>query len=499
MRSTTFAAMLSVSLSIGLGACSGDVFYRTDVALDSCTPECNRHSALEDRSYRTRGGEAEGRYLVGYVEFDDQGWFHHPPQMDALWNELTRRAADPARQFLVVVYTHGWFHNAAPDDENVGKFHTLLERLDLSERAASQAQPGRPRREVVGVYLGWRGETLQVPLLQHALTFWSRMGAAERVGEGSLKQVLMELAQFKCIANRDADNRAFDALLERLIREARDDRTREDIRRMKTRFRPCEDTLHGPGQTQLVVIGHSFGGLAVEHALRTELMERMVRRGRNADGRYPYTIARGFADLVLLVNPALEGSAFEPLWRAAQSRCFSRSQRPVMMVVTSESDLATKLAFPMGRLYTLTQSADQPGERAAVMATVGHLKRYRTHDLTTGDRDTPPALVPTSELEYRRFREELAGTGPRSILDATGKAPYGGATLTPWPNEEREKAGQEKVVDHNPLLVVRADESIIDGHSDIWNERFVDFMRRFVVAEISQPGGKPEDPPCSMF
>jgi hypothetical protein len=498
MRKTTFAAFLSVLLSVGLGACSGDVFYRTDLTLDPCIPECNRRSALEDRSYRTHGGEAEGRYLVGYVEFDDQGWLHHPPQMDALWNELTRRAADPARQFLVVVYTHGWFHNAAPDDENVGKFHTLLERLDLSERAASEAQPGRTRREVVGVYLGWRGETLQMPLLQHALTFWSRMGAAERVGEGSLKQVLMELAQFKCIANRDADNRAFDALLDRLIREARDDRTREDIRRMKARFRPCEDTLHGPEQTQLVVIGHSFGGLAVEHALRTELMERMVRRGRNADGRYPYTIARGFADLVLLVNPALEGSAFEPLWRAAQSRCFSRSQRPVMMVVTSKGDWATKLAFPAGRLYTLTQSADQPGERAAVMATVGHLDRYRTHDLTY-DGGTPPALVPTSELDYREFHDQAADLRPRSILGTTEKASYGDATLTPWPNDEREKAGQEKVVDHNPLVVAQAGTSIIADHGDIWNERFVDFMRRFVVAELNRPKKEFEDPPCSVF
>ncbi len=445
---------------------------------EACAVDCSGKSSLEERTYSVKNGD-DGKYLLGFVEFDDQGWFHDHSQQQMLRAELARRAANPKEQFLVVVFAHGWFHNASAADENVQNFRSLLERLDLMERAAAQTEPNKVKRTVVGVYLGWRGETLEIPVLKQALTFWSRMGAAERVGEGAAKQVLMELNQFKCYANGRGQP----------VKEPH----------------LCQDTLVDANHTQMVVIGHSFGGLAVYHALRTEMMERTTWQWQAQDGSHPYAVSRSFGDLVLLVNPAFEGSAYEPLWRASQSRCYSASQRPVMMVVTSKTDRATQLAFPLGRLYTLTQSADQPGERAAVMATVGHLDRYRTYDLSYREEgaEANRTVRPTSALTYTDF---LADAEALKALAASpgvlGASPtsYGNATLARVSNADRQAEDNEPVKDRNPFLVVSADPTIVDGHGDIWNDRFVDFMRAFFVAEIRPTvPGTVQNPACSLY
>ena len=177
-----------------------------------------------------------------------------------------------------------------------------------------------------------------------------------------------------------------------------------------------------------------------------------------------------------------------------------------MMIATSKTDWATKLAFPLGRLYTLTQSADQPGERAAVMATVGHLDRYRTHDLGYKEEGTAAnrAVRPASALSYTDFLADAAALKalPADSPGALGSSPvsYGKATLTRFSNADRQAEGDEPVVDHNPFLVVAADPTIIDGHSDIWNDRFVDFMRMFFVAEIRPTlAGSVQDPVCALY
>jgi hypothetical protein len=121
-------------------------------------------------------------------------------------------------------------------------------------------------------------------------------------------------------------------------------------------------------------------------------MERAVRIEKDQTGGYRYDMAKSFGDFIVLVNPAFEGASYEPLLKVAQSRCFTKAQKPVMAIVTSKADLATKVAFPIGRLYTLTQSAPQSGEREAVMHTVGHLDRYITHDAVFVQKTMPAPM-----------------------------------------------------------------------------------------------------------
>jgi hypothetical protein len=429
---------------------------------ETCATTCTGTSPAENRSFHNFDANwkevSRGNYLVGYVEFDDQGWFQDGSQRKAIFDAVAEdRKAYPDHQYLIVVFAHGWKHNARGEDSNVEEFNKLLERLDVQEQliAASAASKRKPRK-VVGIYLGWRGASLTVPYLEN-ITFWNRKNAGERVGDRSAKQLLMEINNLRANLNGWSES----------------------------------DKLASSNETQLILIGHSFGGLLMYHALHTELMDRELHLERGRGAEYRLATAKSFGDFILLVNPAFEGSAYEPLFVAAQSRCFFRNQRPIMAVVTSKSDWATKYAFPIGRLYTLLQTAPHDGERSTVMKTVGHLPRYITHDIQyVPDRQEVPlerteGLSTTTVLQARQSLRELARP-----QEPSGKLQgrYGGVSLTPTPVY----AGR----DYFPYLVMSADKNLIKDHNDIWNDRFIQFITSFITKEImSKDGSAPGDGP----
>ena len=166
----------------------------------TCKGNDDNNAIVEDRSFENFDAEgrplSKGRYLVGYVEFDDQGWFHDKRQRDVIFEAIARdRETNPGQQYLIVVFAHGWKHNADPDDDNVKEFNKLLERLDVHEHAIAK----HPRK-VVGIYLAWRGASVKIPILDD-VTFWNRKNAGERVGSRSAKQLLMEINNLRVNLN----------------------------------------------------------------------------------------------------------------------------------------------------------------------------------------------------------------------------------------------------------------------------------------------------------
>jgi translation initiation factor 2 beta subunit (eIF-2beta)/eIF-5 len=151
-----------------------------------------------------------------------------------------------------------------------------------------------------------------------------------------------------------------------------------------------------------------------------------------------------------------------------------------MAIITSESDWATKYAFPAGRLYTWAQAARQDGERATVLNTVGHLSRYITHRL----KYQPP--TETTTIKRENLSETTIEQGNKTISDLS-RGPkkievpsdhsYGGITVT----------SEHKDLDsHFPYLVMSADSTIINGHNDIWNDVFAQFMVSFLTEEVME-------------
>lgn len=428
----------AIVFCLALAGCSADQAYRLPVEQPRpfLAGQANSYS-LEDHAYRVQ--DDAGHFYMGYVEFDDQGWYHDLRQQQGLLSWLrAQHASAPGRQFLIVTYAHGWKHNASAFDPDVDNFRKLLQTLAVQEQAAHRIDATHTARTVVGVYLGWRGESISLPLFKE-LTFWTRKNAAERVGHRSAKDLLMLLNQFRAFSNGWCTS----------------------------------NILAGPHETQLVFIGHSFGGLLMYNALQTEITDRALRLNQAGDFR----TAKSFGDFVLLINPAFEGASYESLWQAGLMRPYPDTQKPIMAIVTSGADWATRLAFPAGRLYTFAQSAPQDGERASVMHAIGHLERYRTHTLAA------TAAAPARPQSERSVTEAAAKL---TAIQSRKSAPTAPGEQLVFDHGILTKRDNPHGVANFPYLSVYTDAAMIKDHNDIWNDQFREFMFEFVTKQVMQ-------------
>jgi hypothetical protein len=158
---------ISLLLLLSLVGCGPQDYYRTQIDLSPCIS-----NARQDCREASLVADAENDYSLGFVEFDDEGRFYDARQANAILDWL-RHADQPQ---YVVLFTHGWHHNASETDFNVRRFKDSLKGI-------KQRHPGY---RVVGLYLGWRGETVNTPYLR-MLTFWNRRAASERLGRGQFK------------------------------------------------------------------------------------------------------------------------------------------------------------------------------------------------------------------------------------------------------------------------------------------------------------------------
>src|SRR3569623_3003605 len=213
------------------------------------------------------------------------------------------------KDLLMVVFAHSWKHSAATGDRNIETFRKVLARRSEDELHIG-CKTGLPARRVVGVYPGWRGEAVNIPYLDK-LTFWDRKSTAQVVGHGGGTEVRSRMELVK----RDKDS-----------------------------------TVPGGSGTRRAVIGHSFGGAAVYTSLAQILQSRFVRT-TGPSGQQ--SNIEGFGNLVVLINPAIEASLFTPLSDMSTERgTYFASQLPVMAILTSEADYATRYAFPAGRFFS---------------------------------------------------------------------------------------------------------------------------------------------------
>ena len=420
-------------------------------------------------------------FTLGIIEFDDQGLAYRR-QMNSVLSNINKLERD----MLMVVYMHGWHHSAKPGDRDIRKFRRFLMALSKSENKVTESAENylsevlnedrdTNPREVVGVYLGWRGESLWVPYL-NTITFWNRKDVAQRVGQGGVTEVL--------------------ARLERIIQ-------------WKDRDQTCIKNKQEPGDEQecprrnrnkLIVIGHSFGGAAVYGALSQILESRFVRTSgwtpHSQDASVESSVIEGFGDLVVLVNPAFEALQFASLSDiSTEHHRYSPYQLPVLAVLTSEGDWYTKKLFSYGRIVSTlfeeegATSRKNPNlkeeryetivQRDANITALGHFELYRTHRLLVykPDESSSNEQVAT-ELDAQVPPKRIIKTGTCWRNDRTGSTiPFGNVVL----KRTNRSAGR------NPYLVVQVGGELIDNdtftddHNDVWDEDLTNFVKNLVL------------------
>jgi pimeloyl-ACP methyl ester carboxylesterase len=302
---------------------------------------------------------------------------------------------------LVVLYIQGWRHNAASSDSDRIHFEDLIGALRQNE----------PKKRVVGIYIGWNAEAPLWGWLEY-MTFWVKGNNADRIAQSStVTEIISAVGSI----------------------------VRSDPKR----------------QDQFIAIGHSFGARILFSAAAQPLVSA-VHSAHPGHVGGEYKVVRGIADAIVLLNPAFEAARFSALNRVSRTEeRFSPMQPPLLVAVSSEADVATTRAFPVGQWLGLARSTRE-------LRTLGNHDPFITHSLeqTPSERCTGSAAISeifaSRGLCLRRLDE-------RAI-------------------DQLESQDRVVIQPHNPFIVARTTSQIIKDHNDIWNPTFRTWLADLITA-----------------
>jgi hypothetical protein len=333
----------------------------------------------------------------------------------------------------------------------------------------------------VGIYLGWRGESIDVPGLS-LLTFWDRKNTAERVAQGTIQEFF---SRMDVLRDRSRTHLNFDGTPVDCNQGWRSDSSVPAVSPYA-----CYKSGEGQRNVRILTIAHSFGGLIAYEALGGQLV-------RSATRSRPSSYVSRLGDLVIIVNPAFEGTRFEPL-RLAASRLnrLQKNQLPVIVIATSEKDWATGMAFPFARRFS-TVLENTPGEEGdALVKAVGHNDRYTTHKLALCSNDQPECMQACDDKKTQSQGVQSQGAQSQGatkhdsiqqLTDHMRSIAESGFSPSQPLCDAMMLAGTDKWrPDGNPFWVVSTSGDIMSGHNNIFNPRFVSFMRQVYLGVIEE-------------
>ena len=433
------AALVAVIVLLSLAGCTSNRPFRTGFnPQDPALPGLNPTNAVI---------ETTPDYSLGFVEFDDQGWFWEPKQKSAV-EQMIRNASNLGRTngapVIMVLFVHGWKNNAAYDNTNVGTFKATLTQLAALEKKLSQVENRKPRK-LIGIYAGWRGLSITsdyfpVPLGME-MTFWARKNVAQKVGGyGAMTELMLDLEALQKTSN--------DSL-------------------------PANDS-----KTVLVIIGHSFGADVVYNAVAHIITERFISTIK----QHPGQLLKPMGDQVILLNPAFEAARLYDLKQLALSVAdYSTNQRPVLSIFTSEGDWATGTFFPIGQtLGTIFQSCRSSFQKRSNHDAVGWFAPFITHQLQYQTNATESAMAGngTGKAEFLKAAKLPAAIDNILLQRRQWRAESTLQTTNAFGDCRLISNGNYR--SRNPILVVSVDQRIMKDHDDIGNPILINFLQQYI-------------------
>ncbi|HEX8170178.1 MAG TPA: hypothetical protein VF824_06540 [Thermoanaerobaculia bacterium] len=409
-------------------------------------------------------------FSLGILEISDDGTIN-PSQKEQVFKMLD---AETKPGGLLVVFVHGWHHGARTCDRDLCCFRTVLSKLKQTRTRAYGAEVAG--QNVVGVYIGWRGESRQSKGL-NLTTIWNRKDVAETLGRGSAKELLLEINE---------------------------------------RYWNSQDQL------TMLSIGHSLGGALLFQAAKetltgnvSDIEQQEVRSYRvaradcdreQALGGRVKARRMGFGDLVILVNPALEANEYRALdddlydrtkdgWTRDQltkaalpydkNVPYPDNQLPILVAIASVDDSAVGTIFPISRWF-LSPVKPSIAYRKNERIGIGHYAPHVTHHLGYADPMTPEELKARDPRDEDRkncdcpmLTAEPRVGGTRLDLQKASQSFGPGDKFTLSLTPQRQERGWDL---NSPYYVIEAEPKIISEHSDIFNEYFVGFLAQFMDA-----------------
>lgn len=396
------------------------------LTLIGCTPNAAYRTALPANCATTDCGDAPDTFIekqdgydLAFVEFTERGNAFDRGRMKHVLDHVAAQAqynpSNPDQGVFTIVFVHGWKHNAQTDDGNVQSFRKLLRQV---HDIANQYPIGTPRK-VVGVYVGWRGLSVDLnPLTQ--VTYWERKATAEQVAKGGVTELLL-----------------------RLEREVIDDER--------------------PNRNLYLVTGHSFGGAVVLSALNEIFLERVAAAtAEEADD--DCVLSRPFGHGVVLLNPAIEANEVFQLKELVAETSFCDRQPRLMHVISSDADLATNKAFRIGQWLGVNLGWRQT---KLTREFGGRKVEFRESDLDTITVGNFPPFQ----------------TGQLNRSDSTNNGwQYDSCVGDRADCVDGNDVAQHIPVKHNePLAFIHTDETFIEDHNDVFNDNVSAYLAAIVA------------------
>ena len=422
----TFCAVAALACCI-LSGCTKDMRYRY-FPDQTCSP-----SPCINLPARVPGPGWE----LAFVEFKDNGDPWDVRQTNEAVKLIEQAKADNGGAAIVLVYVHGWKNNAndapPPKEKDVEKFKHALNAVAKDFSRLSQGGKLPP---LVGIYMGWRGGTLNAEPGK-TLSYWFRRAVGRRVGRKGL----------------------FDSMT-RII-----------------------DTAKPPGETRtkLIVVGHSFGARLLENAVdeldaRNRTEGRMLAWQRSLpDQPTGMRAQEPPVDLVVFVNAATQSSISEKTIKRLKDKktvfygsglsaedCKDdptgeqrRECRPIplYLAVTSTGDTATRFVLP------IANAVIPPAPLPLRLRAAAFTSRLRSHEV----EEVPcPPVVPyrCGPSGDREFCFESMRDERRTCYEVKRKS--GGSNRTPF-------------------WAMTVDPRVIKDHGDIWTPNVVDLFSAILI------------------
>lgn len=411
---------------------------------------------------------------------------------------------------MIFNYIHGWNHNSLEEDDNwhlpnlpkdvapgddksyahdLRKFGWAIHNFYASQRNISEARAKQSspefqskNRDIIGIYIAWRGKVFPLPI--NLISFYDRKAVSEEVGRNDLQRFLLQL--------------------EILAKPNKIDNSQNAI---------------------LVSIGHSFGGSVLYNSVSSILLSRFYqsiddRKAALSNGTHQSIPLRGYGDLVVIINSAIEATRFIPLreavWRERlkDPDLFSDNPRPLFVSLGGSGDLANRIAFKFGRSihstftenYRTSTLIDGNGQASTGpefeenewnldTTSIGNYSPFythwliKTHEYANSHNSRNDELKNSSDSNMLNLSPDACNFDSNKTLSLTNQGDnpdlntplkisthfisrYDKKTgYKDWPKGEPTQTthANSTTWKNNPYWFVRASTDVISAHTAIWN------------------------------
>ena len=396
-------------------------------------------------------GPADGRYKLAFIEFGDQG-----SALDTSQRSAALEVIHEAKRPLLFVYIHGWQNNAESGD--VCRFEHFIDTVSRYPEITGR------KLNVIGVYVAWRGLDVTLPVAKF-LTFWSRKSTGYTIA-----------AQNACLAT---------------------------LSELALAARAPDKTYH-----HCVLLGHSFGGLVLDNTISHSILDASSTGRRNTS---PWDMAVAFNAADSSISSRQLMSELDYLYKydpkrhayvgrspGAEAGSVVNENRPFLIILQSENDMATGEFFPIGtglfNIVNLRAHWDKvpiPGKNGQKVSesefydhTPGNDKYLVNYHVVLQGETTPPSGLQATE--NRAFEANIKVNHPDYTFYTSE---HNDGHENPFcrngdynPDEIRPPTGREiwrrwQFVytgnDRVPFWIVRVPKEIIWGHGGLWSDNSV--------------------------